>query len=84
MGEYIKICQQTLNRGIDFTTCNVHLGQSLVIEDYNIQYLAEKFSCIFGALDEKSLDKLLATIKAKSISDLQEDQLEGELAYASK
>lgn len=48
MNEYIKICQTTLNKGIDFTKTNVHCGQSLVFHDYNENYLKEKLECIYG------------------------------------
>lgn len=52
MGEYVKICQQTLDKGEDFTVANNHSGQSLVVHDFNINYLAEKFECIFGPVFE--------------------------------
>lgn len=48
MGEYIKICQATLNSGIDFTKANIHIGQNLVFCDYNEIYLREKLECIYG------------------------------------
>jgi hypothetical protein len=48
MGEYIKICQATLESGIDFTKANIHCGQSLVFYGYNEIYLREKLECIYG------------------------------------
>jgi len=48
MGEYIKICQTTLDQGVDFTKANIHCGQNLVFHDYNENYLKEKLECIYG------------------------------------
>lgn len=48
MGEYIKICQTTLDQGIDFTKANIHCGQNLVFHEYNENYLKEKLECIYG------------------------------------
>lgn len=48
MGEYIKICQITLDQGIDFTKANIHCGQKLVFMEYNKKYLKEKLECIYG------------------------------------
>lgn len=48
MAEYVKLCQVTLNSGIDFTKANIHCGQNLVFHDYNENYLKEKLECIYG------------------------------------
>ena len=50
MNEYIQMCDLTLHRNMDFTTCNVHTGNELQAQDFHIKYLAEKFECIFGPL----------------------------------
>lgn len=48
MNEYIKICQQSLEQGIDFTLVNTHTkGQALAVKEYNTRYLKEKLNCIF-------------------------------------
>jgi hypothetical protein len=48
LNEYIKLCEAALAQGIDFTACNIHLGRSLPVEDYQAAYLAEKLACIYG------------------------------------
>ena len=47
MNEYIKVCRQSCDAGLDFTRANVHAGGALLVHDYNMQYMAEKFACIF-------------------------------------
>lgn len=48
MNEYIKMCAATVKAGRDFTCANVHLGQPLEACAYNVEYLGEKFACVFG------------------------------------
>ncbi|MGW8177809.1 MAG: hypothetical protein ACWGQW_03330 [bacterium] len=48
MNEYIKVCEQTMEDGVDFTRCNQHGGEKLKVHGYNISYLKEKLECIFG------------------------------------
>lgn len=48
MNEYIKLCQQSLDQGIDFTACSIHTGGHLITHDYNLNYISEKLECIFG------------------------------------
>jgi hypothetical protein len=48
LNEYIKMCWQALEAGVDFTRCHVHSSQALPIESINVDYLAEKIECIFG------------------------------------
>jgi hypothetical protein len=48
MNKYIDLCAATLKDGGDFNTANVHTGTSLVAAEHDIEYLAEKFECIFG------------------------------------
>lgn len=48
MNEYIQICGRALDRGIDFTEENIHVGGvGLPIEIHQAAYLGEKFGCIF-------------------------------------
>lgn len=52
MGEYIKICRDTMDVGVDFTVAEVPAYGC------RIEYIAEKFNCIFARListDPKSL-----------------------------
>lgn len=47
MNEYIKVCVDAHNAGIDFSECNRHAGNHLPMRDYQIEYLNEKLDCIF-------------------------------------
>jgi len=48
MNEYIKVCQQSLDGGVDFSSANTHSEKPLVVHGYNINYIVEKIDCIFG------------------------------------
>jgi len=48
MNEYIKICRQAADAGIDFTQANTHSGVPLPMHDFEALYLAEKLNCILG------------------------------------
>lgn len=47
MNKYIQIFRQTVKAGIDPNACNIHVGESLVMHDHDVAYMAEKFGCIF-------------------------------------
>lgn len=50
MNEYIKLCEDALARGVDFTRANVHSGAELVpMQTYHADYIGEKFGCIFAS-----------------------------------
>lgn len=56
MNEYIKLCRNALDQGIDFTETSVHGGgQPLPMAEYERDYLNEKLECIYGV----SLDHLM-------------------------
>lgn len=64
--EFMKICQQTLDEEIDFNDCNIHLGKPMKVYDFNLEYIAEKFSCIFGSsLREDKLNLFYSLMKSK-------------------
>lgn len=48
INEYIRICEDALEKGIDFTAANVHTGYHLPILPYRADYLTEKLQCIYG------------------------------------
>lgn len=48
MNEFIKVCRQTMEAGIDFSFANTHSDSPLVVHDYNAAYIAEKLDCILG------------------------------------
>ncbi len=49
MVKYIDVCQRSSDAGVDFNETSKHSGERLLAEGHDIQYLAEKFDCIFGA-----------------------------------
>mgnify|MGYP003344242686 FL=1 len=48
ISEYIAICRNSLEQGIDFTKANIHSDEKLIFHEYNRQYLKEKINCIYG------------------------------------
>ena len=50
MNEYIKVCYDALNEGIDFTMANKHTGQALPLKMHHSAYLGEKIGCIYGEM----------------------------------
>ena len=48
INEYIKICENALTQGIDFTQASTHSGMGLPMKTHEAMYIAEKFDCIFG------------------------------------
>lgn len=49
MREYIKMCEQALAQGVDFTETSIHGGgQPLPMKEHHRQYLTEKLECIYG------------------------------------
>lgn len=56
MNEYIKLCEEALARGQDFTETSIHGGGNpLPMQSYHRDYLNEKLECIYGT----SLDTLM-------------------------
>lgn len=48
MNEYINVCRDTMNAGVDFTLTTAHGdGVALTFQGYQRKYLAEKLTCIF-------------------------------------
>lgn len=48
MNEYITVCRSAHQRGEDFTEFNVHAGQHMPMEPFELDYMNEKLECIFG------------------------------------
>lgn len=65
MNEFIKICENALKEGVDFTETTIHSGGAVLpMEDYHAGYIGEKFGCIFGhsfTQDPKLLEAFLST-----------------------
>lgn len=48
MNEYINACRDSINKDIDFTQANIHTGVALPLAPHQIEYIREKFNCIYG------------------------------------
>lgn len=48
MNTYIKVCTAALADGVPFWKVNKHSGQAFRMKGHEVEYLAEKFECIFG------------------------------------
>lgn len=48
LNEYIRMCEQALFEGVDFTACHIHASGGLPVSPMNTDYIAEKVICIFG------------------------------------
>ena len=59
MNEYIKLCGEAHNNGLDFTECNTHSGKHLPMHDYEVRYINEKLECIFTGRSVVSQDPTL-------------------------
>lgn len=68
MNEYIQVCQQTMEAGKDFTEASAHGGGELLVHDYNLEYMAEKFTCIFETTlqDPKMMEIFLKAVHKKT------------------
>jgi len=68
MNEYIQICGRALDRGIDFTEENIHVGGvGLPMEIHQAAYLGEKFGCIFKTTFAGNPELLQAFIRAAEL-----------------
>ena len=57
MEEYVKVCRHNLERGIDFRECHGHSNMQLQFESWHLNYLTQKWGCIFnGALEICEVD----------------------------
>lgn len=52
MNKFIDICRNSAENGIQFPFANTHSGMKLAVEGHDVDYLAEKFDCIFGPVLE--------------------------------
>lgn len=48
LSKYVDICEAAINEGVDFRTASIHGGTGLPLAGHDVEYLAEKFTCIFG------------------------------------
>jgi hypothetical protein len=53
MQKYVDLCRRAAAEGVDFTMFNTHTGTSFEVHDHDVEYMAEKFDCIFGPLFRK-------------------------------
>ena len=54
MQKYVDLCQRAADEGVDFSMYNTHNEKSFTVHGHDIEYLAEKFDCIFGPLFRKN------------------------------
>jgi hypothetical protein len=71
LNEYIKVCSQAADQGIDFTNANTHTGGALPLQSYEAAYLGEKFGCMFetslGRDPEMLMTFLLSAFDEKTV-----------------
>jgi hypothetical protein len=48
MSAFIDMCEDSAQAGIDITVASGHFGKPLIAAPHKIEYIAEKFNCIFG------------------------------------
>lgn len=48
MNEFIKLCEEADQQGIDWIFANVHGDKHLPFKPYHVAYLSEKLQCIYG------------------------------------
>lgn len=61
--EYIKLCEEALAQGNDFTETSIHASNALPMKPHHIAYLAEKLGCIYGRSITASPANALAMVK---------------------
>jgi hypothetical protein len=64
MQKYVDLCRRAAAEGVDFTMFNTHTGTSFNVLEHDVDYMAEKFDCIFGPLFRAN-PKLWALFKEK-------------------
>lgn len=57
INEYIKLCENAHEQGIDFSECNTHNGMNLPMESFQVSYINEKLECIFTGRSSLSSQK---------------------------
>ncbi len=48
MNEFIKLCAEADEQGLDWIRANVHGDRQLPFKPWHIEYLSEKLECIYG------------------------------------
>lgn len=83
MNEFIKICQENHDRGIDFTDANTHCSTRMKVAPYQMNYLREKLGCIFDGIQEVQKAEIV-NITADKDFDMRLDQAVSVLDNAEK
>ena len=60
INEYIKACYDAIEQDIDFTQANIHSGKALPLAPYQLDYITEKFNCIYS--DSFKIDRKKGSI----------------------
>lgn len=48
--KFIDLCAELLAAGVEFPMVSVHTGKRVKVAEHHIDYLAEKFECIYGPI----------------------------------
>jgi hypothetical protein len=54
MSKFVDLCERAYDNKIDFSQANQHGGVELPVEEHDIEYLGEKFRCIFDFAIQRS------------------------------
>jgi hypothetical protein len=60
MNEFIKLCSEADEQGIDWVRANIHGDVHLPFKPYHVAYLSEKLECIYGCR-LKLVDELVSS-----------------------
>jgi len=47
-GKFIDMCAEALKRGVEFPDANTHSRTRWPLDGHHVDYLGEKFNCIYG------------------------------------
>lgn len=70
INEYILVCQEHADKGIDFTRLSAHGGRTLELKSFQVEYLQEKLTCIFGPQWKTNPAENAAEVRLKALRSL--------------
>lgn len=76
MNDYIEVCRDSLNAGIDFTAANTHSGVALRLLPFRAAYLSEKLDCIYGPALRQSPELRRTVFKDLPVSGFTPEMLD--------
>jgi len=69
LNEWVRICAENMEDGIDFLDADQHSGAVMKMHAYQAEYLAEKFKCVFGPTLENNPKARAAFMKVFDAPD---------------